>query len=278
VKAVTIEPPTASLPRTDENAPYQPDERMRWGLWDATIGILVFLGLILAGGLLVALTPLGATAMENLDLANFVAALVAYAALGAVVLLAARKGLGSVAKDFGFRIKPIDLAVGLGIGIAVKIVSVVLTGIVVAVSADPPATGNLIVSDESLWVLLNAVVIAVIVAPILEELFFRGLVLRAVYNTVVRWRGRPQPADVPTQFRAVWVSILVSGLAFTALHLYQSTNVALLVILGLSTLLLGVANGFLAIRTGRLGAAIVAHVVFNGSGVASALLLRALAG
>lgn len=256
---------------------YRPDERMRWGLWDATIAILVFMGLVLAGALLVALTPLGDLADQAPEAADLVAAVVAYGALVALVVRASRrKGLGSLSRDFGLRLRLVDLGLGLALGVAVKIASVLLTAVVIAGSGHAPATGNLVVSDDTLWVVLNAVLIAVIVAPIAEELLFRGLVLRAVYNTVARWRGHPQPPDLVTQARASALAILVSAAAFTLLHLYQSSDPVLLTILGLSTMVLGLVNGYVTLRTGRMGAAIVAHVVFNGSGVLFALLARAV--
>ena len=251
---------------------------MRWGLWDATIGLLVFIGLVLAGGLIGLIPPVREMLVDNLELANFVASVIAYGGLFLIIVRASRKGLRSLARDFGLRFKPIDLAIGLGLGIAVKIISTMLSAFVVVVSGHAPEQGNFVVAEESLWVVLNAIVLATLLAPLLEELFFRGLVLRAVYNAVARWRGRAQPADVPTRVRAVWVSVLVSGLSFMALHLYQSTDVVLLIVLGGSTLLLGVVNGIVAIRTGRIGAAVIAHVVFNGSGILLALLARAVLG
>jgi membrane protease YdiL (CAAX protease family) len=60
---------------------------------------------------------------------------------------------------------------------------------------------------------------------------------------------------------------------FMALHLYQSTEPALLFVLGLATLTLGVLNAVIVYVTQRLGPAIVAHMVYNGISVATLFLV-----
>ncbi len=90
------------------------------------------------------------------------------------------------------------------------------------------------------------VLIVAIAAPIIEELFFRGLLLRAIEKRCgPRW--------------ALWVSSLV----FAAVHLQLLQFPALT--------LIGLVLGWLTLRTGRLGPAIWAHIAFNS--VAVVLLL-----
>jgi membrane protease YdiL (CAAX protease family) len=69
------------------------------------------------------------------------------------------------------------------------------------------------------------------------------------------------------------VSIAGSSVLFMALHLYQSTEPALLFVLGLATLTLGVLNAVIVYVTQRLGPAIVAHMVYNGISVATLFLV-----
>lgn len=241
---------------------YSPPD-VRWGWWDVIYGIAAFfLTLTLQIVVVVALN----IGPESADVFGFASGIVTYAALVAVVVVASRrKGLGTLAADFGLRVAWIDLPLGLAAGLVAKIFTLVLTGVAITLTNHTPEQGNFTLSESPIWVLLNGVLIASLVAPFVEELFFRGLVLRAARNRVLRRRGSP--------VRAVVIAIAASSVGFALLHLLQSTDVTLLIILGGSTLALGVINSVLAITTGRIGAAIVSHVFYNGSSIALALLL-----
>ena len=91
--------------------------------------------------------------------------------------------------------------------------------------------------------------------------------LRAIRNGVLRGRAshpRTAPPSAARARGALLASILISSVAFMAMHLYQAPDLTTLLVLGTSTLVLGLANAALATRTGRLGPGIVAHMVFNG--------------
>lgn len=110
-------------------------------------------------------------------------------------------------------------------------------------SSDPSAVGILY---------LAAVVLGVVgVTPVVEELFFRGLALRAGER---RWG---------TAF-----GVGFSTLLFALLHLEPGVEAPLLLLLEIGVL--GAVFAVLAIRTGRLGPSMVAHVVVNAVGVAAA--------
>ncbi len=92
------------------------------------------------------------------------------------------------------------------------------------------------------------VVLAVLVcvgSPVVEELFFRGLLLRSLLGTFEQIGPRLGPA----------LSIVVTALVFALVHFEA------LQFLGLAGF--GVVLGVLAWRTGRLGPSIVAHMTFN---------------
>jgi membrane protease YdiL (CAAX protease family) len=92
------------------------------------------------------------------------------------------------------------------------------------------------------------VVLAVLVcvgSPVVEELFFRGLLLRALAGRLKDLGPRLGPAT----------SIVVTALVFALVHFEA------LQFLGLAGF--GVVLGYLAWRTGRLGPSIVAHMAFN---------------
>jgi membrane protease YdiL (CAAX protease family) len=231
-------------------ADYRPDSTIRWGLPQFFVGLAVFVVIIAAMNLLALALPRGAQGPLL-----FVAVLVGYGAL-----------FGSLARDFGLRFRPIDLLIGLGIGLAAKIVGVIVAVPLVGLSGGTP-TSNVPLQNDLVWIVLNTVVATTLVAPIVEELFFRGLLLRAVRNGILRGRATHPRTEPPSPSRvrsALLGSVLISSAAFMLVHLYQAPDLATLFVLGSSTLILGLVNAVLATRTGRLGPGIVAHAVFNG--------------
>lgn len=240
---------------------------MRWGFRQVVLGFAIFavcivLSIVAARSLVIE------TNDENaVGAFTFIASMLAYAALTGVIAYAARKrGIGTLAADFGLRFRWVDLAIGLGLGVALRIAYLFIAAVVIGASGHVPERGNFEVPAAPLWVILNAVVLVVFVAPLVEELFFRGLVLRATRNRVLRHGG--------SATRAAVLGVAVSGLGFALLHLYESPDGIFLIILGINTLLVGLANGVITVATGRLGGAIVTHAVFNGIGVALVLAFR----
>jgi membrane protease YdiL (CAAX protease family) len=78
-----------------------------------------------------------------------------------------------------------------------------------------------------------------ILAPMVEELFYRGLLLRSLEK-----RGF-----------APWIAVVLSAVLFAAMHMQPLQFPGLL--------LFGLISGALAVRTGRLGASVFAHIGFN---------------
>lgn len=273
---IAVTAPTDPSPAEPTNArfaslDYVPPSGVRWGLADAATGIALFLTVL-------GLFAVAATAVPALqsDFGSLVLNLVGYGSLvGAAVVASRRSGLRRLSLDFGLAFRWSDLWLGLVIAVVAKAMVYVYIVLADAVTGAEPTGGNLSLSDSSVWVVINGLLFTALLAPFAEELFMRGLLLRSVRNSVLRgWlQRRPQPAERSTQIAAVIVAIAVSSLIFMALHMFQSTDPALLIVLGLSTLTLGILNGVAAVRTGRLGAPIVAHIVFNGSSVVGALLL-----
>jgi len=263
---MTLEPDTAT---PSANTGYAPPAAVRWGLGQAAAGLGLFI-VVLLGGNLLAL----AGVIEVSDAAQFGLSLVGYGALVAAVVYASRRrGQRSLAKDFWLRFRPVDLAIGLGLAVLAKVIGIVWGVIGIGLFGLPEQQSNLTLSTDTVWIVLNGIVLVVFVAPFVEELFMRGLVLHAIRNAILRRRGRTQPAPAPVQRTAVLAAIGGSALLFMALHLYQSNEPALLFILGAQTFTLGVINGLIVFVTQRLGPAIVTHMVFNGISVATLLLL-----
>jgi len=97
---------------------------------------------------------------------------------------------------------------------------------------------------RSLPVLLVLAVLTVTVAPVVEEVLFRGVVLRGLMVRLPFW-----PAAV------------LSSAGFAALHVQSLRPAAAFTVAALGTLGLGLC--LLARRTGRLGPSIGVHALYN---------------
>jgi membrane protease YdiL (CAAX protease family) len=166
-----------------------------------------------------------------------------WAALLVVPYLAARfKGNGWV-RDFHLRMERSDILVGLGVGVFSQLVLV--TGfywLLFQLIGDQDVSAEARELTDRATSPLGVVLLFLIVgvgAPIAEEVFFRGLALRAFRKKGWAW----------------WPSILVTALYFGATHLQPLQFPALVIF--------GAVVGWLVWRTDRLGPAIWAHVGFN---------------
>jgi membrane protease YdiL (CAAX protease family) len=215
----------------------------------------------------------------------FVSLLLTWTAMFGVTFYASRRhGFRSLARDFGLRFQWIDVAVGLGAGIAARIVLAIILALLTLLW--PPQDGEVIrgnaelfLMGDTVWLLINGVLGGVLIAPFLEELFNRGLVLRGVQNALwLRRAGSRHDAVTPAVQRrsivtSTVIALLVSSLAFGLLHTGAVPDLRSSVYLLLGTFTVGLTCGVLTVITGRLGAAIVTHIVFNGTGVALLLLI-----
>jgi membrane protease YdiL (CAAX protease family) len=161
------------------------------------------------------------------------------------------KGSGSLAADFGFGFRRSDIWVGLGAGLASQIViGIVLIPLYDLLGIDTDEVGRTAEeladrADDPLSVVL-LLLGAVVCAALFEELFFRGLLLRSVQH-----RAGPVAA------------VIVSSVVFGVIHFQPADTIALA--------LFGAVCGTLAVRYGRLGPAVWAHVAFNLTAVISLL-------
>ncbi len=232
----------------------------RWGLGDAAVGLLIANGaaLIIGAVILAATGNIEEGADGDLSLGMIaVLQIPLWAGYLGVPLYAARvKGHGLVT-DFGLRMKAVDIPLGLGAGLVTQIavIPAVYYGLFFPLLEALGWDGDRDLSGEARELTDKAtdaagivllVLVVVVLAPVIEELFFRGLLLRALEHRV----------------GSGWALVL-SSVVFGAVHLQALQFFALTVI--------GLVLGWLTQRTGRLGPAIWAHVAFNG--VATAFLL-----
>ncbi|SKA82153.1 hypothetical protein SAMN06295879_0439 [Agreia bicolorata] len=181
--------------------------------------------------------------------------------LAAVTVACFIRGTRSLPRDLGLRITLLDVFLGVGAGLLARavagIIEIAVTGRMVGLGV---TFGDTIYDG---WWLFGTILAPVLIAPFIEELFFRGLLQRAVLLASTPKLGSRSAAVL---------SILASAILFAALHLTQAVNPTAALVLGLSTFVLGLGTALIAGLTGRIGGSVIAHVVFNGSLVLSSLL------
>src|SRR5438309_4532974 len=157
-------------------------EAPQWGLGDALGGFAVgFVCLAVAGALWVSLT--GNTAVPP----GFVAATEAglwVGTVGAPVLASWRKGTRDLARDFGLYMRSRDPGVGIPVGVASQLLLVPLISLPILWltghhDLSKPAKDVIGIAHGFGSIALLTLVL-VVGAPIAEELFFRGLLLRSI--------------------------------------------------------------------------------------------------
>jgi membrane protease YdiL (CAAX protease family) len=111
---------------------------------------------------------------------------------------------------------------------------------------------NSLLGGGSGWLLAIPAVMAIFFVPVFEELFFRGVILRAF---LVLSASRVAVVGIV-------VSVVLDGALFGLAHLGNDSWVQLP---GLA--FVGVVLAALAVRTGRLGPSIVTHASFNALAV-----------
>jgi membrane protease YdiL (CAAX protease family) len=238
-----VEPPPSLSPSDPVEAPARPP---RWGLGDFLVGVVG--GYALAS--LVAALWFAVTGDEQLNLAGQAFSQVGLwtGMVGTMLVASRRKGAGRLSEDFGFRARWSDLGVGLVVALVAQLL--VLPGIAFALRpllGQPEVSGPVkdLLDKASGPAFIGLVLSVAVGAPLVEELFFRGLLLRSLQRRVPDWA-------------AVALSAVAFGLAHGSA--LPGDAVALVII---SLTAFGAILATLAIRTGRLGPGIVTHAVFN---------------
>lgn len=221
-----------------------PTPRVRWGLWAFLVVEVVFL----------ASSAAVAFALGVDSAAEVLLALVIPTMLAALtcVLWTSWRGDGPGA-DLGLRFRWEDVGVGLLVGVAGLFVTVpAALGYLYLVGPElDTSVGLALEGITASWPVALAVMVGVVViAPICEEIVYRGL----LWNAVAKWIANP------------WIVFVATTAVFAIAHL-EFLRAPLLFVVALP---LGVAR----ILTGRITASIVAHAVNNFlPGLALALML-----
>lgn len=232
------DPPTVPVveqPPSDASAPDPPPHR--WGLWSYVVIEVLFLAVSFAIGWLL-IGPEGPTALAvilGLSVPTVLAA-------GAALLVTRIRGNGPRI-DLGLHWTSRDVGIGLLFGFGGLVLSIPASLVFVAVVGEENATtavGQAFDGIEVGWpVALLVFVLVAFVAPLCEEIVYRGLLWGAVTK-----HGANR-----------WVAFAITTVLFAVAHL-ELTRTPLLLVVALP---IGLARVF----TGRLPASIVAHQVNN---------------
>lgn len=181
--------------------------------------------------------------------APLVSTIILWVGMLAPVVVAFRRG-----RPAGLlRFRPTDLVFALALGLALR----VFDGWVTDAASRPFPAADLTPS----WLLTDALP-AGLVGPMIEEFFFRTVVLVAVYSLLRRPAG---------QLAAAVAAVLVSTATFVLIH---AVDGSLPLVESISVGAVGLVCATLVILTGRIWGAVLLHIVYN----ASMLLLLAAGG
>ena len=177
--------------------------------------------------------------------------------VGGVVVATTWRGQRSLMKDFGLEIVWVDVAWGVAAALVLRSLVPVLEFV---------AFGTVLAHESTLLTGLSLVdaiallIAAVLIAPLVEELYFRGLLLRAVLRSRSLARAFKVP---PSSAFMAFVAGCVSASFFAAMHLIGETSLSRAFVTGGSALLVGVVVSIFALKTQRLGPGLVTHALFN---------------
>jgi membrane protease YdiL (CAAX protease family) len=238
------------------------DDARPWGVLPWLGPMLTLLAVIVAGNLVAAYAlPAHGTGRTVAGVAlNIGGELVLLAALLAFGRsIAARNGGWRAA--FGLdRVRRGDWlpwVIGLGFGYLGRTV----VGLVANLLTDGRAAAqasNVRLSHPGAVSIVVLALTAVVLAPIGEELMFRGLILRTFMRRM-----------------SFWPAALLSTALFALFHVYEVHTVVGAVTLASEVAVLGLCNSYLVRITGRLTPGIMVHASFNAIALAFALALAA---
>lgn len=216
---------------------------LRWGLGDV---VWVWLaGLVVAAIAASVATELrGRDAGLDPDGVDLVVGLLAQnvTIVGALIFVSRRKGRGTLREDFGLVVRPADWP-WFAVGILLQVASFGLVAVLDALggSLEPQQAVETLEQSQGPELVLLVLGVA-LVAPVVEELLFRGLLLRSLARRL-----------------STVAAVAVSAVTFAVVHLLDPSTLPFMAPL----LLVGTIAGIRSARTGDLSQAILVHGGFN---------------
>ena len=220
----------------------------RWGMPDIILGILAYLVGSFVGALAAVVLTDDRAVLVIGGLVGSWVGIIAF-----LFLISRVKGQGSFRDDFGFKVKGWDPLIGLGAGFFALFSSgIAQLTVAAAIGTEPKSNANDIfgpMENNRVGMAIMAIM-ATIGAPLVEELLFRGLAVRAIDR---RLGGI--------------VAVLGSAVVFSLLHINPPADGgtwATVPPLIAGILVYGVIFAVLTRWFRRLGPAIFAHITING--------------
>jgi hypothetical protein len=244
-----VPPPPVAQPFAQGARP-----QIRWGLGDFFAAFFVGLGVSVAAAAVFVNT-------ENPNDPTTLLVLLAsqnFAIIAWLAMVARRKGRGTLRADFGLTLRParggwFDDVPFFFAGIGIQLAVLAPIGLLNALYGHHAEQAVVSTADKALgWQIPLIVLGIVVLAPVTEELLFRGVLLRSLLRRT-------------TPDRAVFISAGIFGVV----HVLGDPSVGSLIALP-AIILLGVVSGYQATKTGNLSRSIMLHMGFNAL---SALLL-----
>jgi membrane protease YdiL (CAAX protease family) len=225
--------------------------RVRWGIGDVIAAFAVGIAVSVIAGVFV-LDPdhpnRPSTLIVLICAQNF--AIIAWLAM-----VARRKGTGSLRSDFGLELRrPAGAWLSdlpwLFAGVGLQLVALIPIGILNSIYGHTAKQDVVKTADHATgWQIPVLALAIVLLAPLTEELLFRGTLLRSLLRKVA-------PAT----------AVLISAVVFGLVHALGDPSVGTMIALP-AIILLGIVSGWQAASTGNLCRSILLHVGFNALSV-----------
>lgn len=224
------------------------DRYLPGAVWTYPDAIAVFLGGLLGSvfALSFAFAINGSQDLSDVGVLGVSSAGSAVVTLAILGYLSRRRGSGSWAIDFGLHFKSSDV-VGLlyGMGLQIVVVLAVQYPLLKLLNLEnPPEQGVTQIAGEAatLPAKLMVFVVVVVLAPLTEELLYRGVLLSRVRRDFSRH-----------------AAVVISAAVFAGIHLIDPN--AILAVPGL--FVIGLVLGYMALNTNRIGLTIFTHAGVN---------------
>lgn len=255
-----VPPPRDPRPPLDVTvAELKASDAVTWGARPVLVPLLTYVVLITGGGIATAtIAPEHGNGARVFDV---VANVLLEAILGLAVWFAGRdvaRRNGGWGRAFGLRAprgKDVLWALaGIGIAFGARLV----IAIIAAAASNGEAlrqSENIHVKSVTVFTAILLTVVVVLAAPFVEEIVFRGLLLRTFMRRM-----------------SFWPAALLSSFIFGAGHTYEVDTLAGALTLAAIVASLGLTNCWLNRQTGKLAAGMLVHGTFNGFAVLVLLL------
>lgn len=236
--------------------------RSPYGLWIATFSVLIFVGpnlaVLAAGGL-----AEGLETVTRPSTAELIFSLAVTLVFQIGIFLAALLPLLAAGRPFRRLFGPtrgtaLMWAVGIGVGVVTSVVALSINaGLALLLEAEEPVEQQILQDALAGGVpLVLAALIAVVAAPVTEEVIFRGVLFRALTGKF-----------------GLWVAAVVSSVVFAVIHfeIVFSQPIALAGLFAVG-MLLALAYHV----TGSLLVPVLGHAVFNAVSLSLAIIVDRL--